>query len=145
MTRLTGGSDLARARTTTLDGDPTVRTKLAVQDMNGRVLGDFDPKSAEASATVRWKLPQGQYRLRVSEPRTSVVLLFDMSGSMSEEVDALRNAADRYVKDRAENEDIAIVKFDSSVTTIHDFSTDTASLAGCFATGVSRGWEHLAL
>ncbi len=119
-----------------LQGDPTVRTQLAVQDMNGRVLEKFDPKSAVASTTLHWNLPRGEYRLRVSEPRTSVVLLFDMSGSMTHEVDALRKAADRYVRDRAQNEEIAIVKFDSNVTTVHDFSTDTESLRNALRRGL---------
>ncbi len=112
-----------------LQGDPVIRTDLSVEDLNGKVVGAYKAGEAATSTTLRFNLPPASYRLRLSQPATvSVVLLFDTSGSMKEEIDAVKKAADQYLQDRAPWEEIALLSFDENVHTIHDFSTDTQSL-----------------
>ncbi|MCP4319054.1 MAG: VWA domain-containing protein [Hyphomicrobiales bacterium] len=114
-------------------GDPSFRADIAVENLSGESHGTFHPGSNVADTVLRWDLPPDRYRLRLSRPKTSVVLLFDTSGSMYGQIDALKEAASIYVRDRADHEEIALVTFDSGVRTIHDFSTDTANLEKALA------------
>ena len=112
-----------------LQGDPKIRTDLSVEDLSGKIVGAYKAGEGATSTTLRFNVPPGPYRLRLSQPETvSVVLLFDTSGSMKEEIDAVKKAADQYLQARAPWEEIALVSFDENIHMIHDFSTDTPSL-----------------
>ena len=111
-----------------LDGDPSVRADLKVLPDTIDAVHTFEPTPDSTPKRQLWRLPADSYHLVVSKPPTSTILLFDTSGSMSDEIGDLRQAARSYVKSIGPNEQVALVKFDDKVVVMHDFSADTSSL-----------------
>jgi VWFA-related protein len=109
----------------TLEGAPFIKQYLSVQNEAGETVFAFDPR--EAGQAQHFTLPvsgDGDLFFEVSEPTTSVVLVFGSSGSMDGSVEALITAADQYIADKEPHEEMAIVRFNHNVDVLSDFTTD---------------------
>lgn len=115
-----------------LTGDPYIKTSVRLEDEQGKVVAEVDPPAA-AMATFTLHTPAGQYFLRLWEPPTSVVLIFDNSGSMSDSIEALKKAALRYIADKAPHEEMALLKFADTVESLSDFTSDQKTLEAAVA------------
>lgn len=112
-----------------LAGLPHIKTFLELSDATGEVLATHDPWRAAQEEELFWYLPQGRYDLTLYEPPTSVVLLFDDSGSMADRVADLKLAAARYIADRLEHEEMMVMRFNTAPIVLSDFSHDSTALA----------------
>ena len=72
---------------------------------------------------------QGEYTIAVNRPPEShLVLLFDVSGSMENQIDDVYEAANAFISKMESNEKIALMKFSNQVSEISDFSADRNEL-----------------
>lgn len=116
-----------------LAGHPFIKTFLALLDVEGRELFNYDPSVAQATERFTWTLAPGRYWVRLHQPRTSIALVIDDSGSMRGALDDVRTAALQFVNGRAPDEDMAIVEFGNASHVLHGFEDDPSIMAGTIA------------
>jgi Mg-chelatase subunit ChlD len=105
-----------------LTGMPSIRTYLQLQDASGKEIFGYEPAGAQRRMLFTMGLAPEPHLLTLTEPATSIVLLFDDSGSMRDSIADLREAAARYIDDKRDYEELALVKFENSVTILSDFT-----------------------
>lgn len=69
---------------------------------------------------------------------SNIMLICDVSGSMSDSIESLKTAVSEFVSNKTEDENIAVVKFESSVTGEADFSSTDEQLQN-FISNMSAG------
>ncbi len=62
--------------------------------------------------------------------RSRIILLCDVSGSMSGSVDSLKNAIEAFANDMGEGEEVSVVGFSSGIEFVEPFSSDPGTVAG---------------
>ncbi len=110
-------------------GHPYVRTSLTLQ-RDGQEVAQFDPTNAAgASAIIKFPVTSGTYGLRVFEPPTSLLLVYDASSSMRESMTNLRVAVDAYVEQLRPSVLVNLIRFDrTNEVLLTNFTSDQASL-----------------
>lgn len=112
-----------------LRGKPYIRTSLTLHQ-DGRELARFDPTNAAGgSVIIKFPVTNGAYALRVFEPPTSLLLVYDASSSMTPSMTNLRVAVDSYLDNLRPSVQVNLVRFDSKVETVlPEFTSDQARL-----------------
>lgn len=87
-------------------------------------------------------LEDGKYLLELSRPTSAnIVLVFDRSGSMEQDIGVLEAAAREFINSKRDEDKIAMMSFGAGVANISDFETSKAvlnnSLDGALAAGGS--------
>ena len=62
--------------------------------------------------------------------RSRIILLCDVSGSMSGSEEDMKNAIITFAEGMGEGEEVCVIGFDSSIQFVHEFSSDPAVVAG---------------
>jgi len=113
-----------------LEGEPYIRTSLELTSPEYPDLkGTFDPSQAlSRKETVSWRFSPMEMYLKVTEPKNSIMLIFDCSGSMEGCFQDLETAVTEYVNNVSENEELSIVRFGATIETLCDFTNDKNTL-----------------
>lgn len=139
-----------------LRGHPYIRTSLTLEQ-DGRRIASFDPTNAAGdSAIIKFPVTQGSYSIRVFEPPTSMLVVYDASSSMRDSMTNLRVAVDAYIENLRPSVLVNLIRFDkTNEVMLPEFTSDQAKLkegvARNFTVGqgtalfdaVSRGCELL--
>ncbi|MCG8604354.1 VWA domain-containing protein [bacterium] len=123
--------DRSRAMLTVrLFGEPHIRTSIELLDPSGAVRKVFDPGRWPAKHdTISWRLPRSDNLIRITQPRTSIVLIWDTSGSMEDSIGDLRRAVISYLEDVRPSERFNLIQFASQVNVLlPNFTSDRAEL-----------------
>ncbi|MFW6078072.1 MAG: VWA domain-containing protein [Gemmatimonadota bacterium] len=128
--RFASPADSGAVLTVELEGRPYIRTSVALVDPNDTVRKRFDPARATTRrATFSWAVEPGDSLLRVAQPPTSVVLVWDVSGSMEGSTADLRAAVESFLDAAPAMQRIQLMKFSDRVETLlPDFTSDSATL-----------------
>ncbi|MEP2473110.1 MAG: VWA domain-containing protein, partial [Paracoccaceae bacterium] len=111
--------DDASALTLGYDGYPNIRHGLELLDAQGNVLSAFDPGDLPArNASLTFELLGQERFLRLSEPPSSVVVIWDTSGSMQGSEKDLERAVREYIRLAPENQSIQLIRFSDNVETV---------------------------
>jgi hypothetical protein len=84
-------------------GRPNIRTSLTLFDAAGKSHKRFDPGAVPPERATFWAVAPGEHVLQVTEPPTSIVLIWDTSGSMKGSTEDLRRAVEAYRPGRRAN------------------------------------------
>lgn len=126
--------DLARADRNILNleltGRPYLRTSLALsKEADPSWTKQFTPEKASGQqAQISWKFEPASYLLKVSEPKSSLVLIYDTSGSMQGSQQDLEAAVASYAKAIQKGEEMAVVRFSNKSQRLCDFTDEPAVL-----------------
>lgn len=123
-----------------LRGRPYIRTSLTLHQ-GDRIIASFDPTNAAGeSAIIKFPVTQGSYGIRVFEPPTSMLVVYDASSSMRESMTNLRVAVDAYVENLRPSVLVNLIRFDSKFTVVlPEFTSDKAKLKEAVAQNFAVG------
>ena len=112
-----------------LRGRPYIRTSLQLY-RDGREIAHFDPTNASGeSAIIKFPVTAGSYGIRVFEPPTSLLILYDASSSMGNSMTNLRVAVEAYVENLRASVLVNLIRFDSKhKVLLPEFTSDQALL-----------------
>jgi Mg-chelatase subunit ChlD len=116
-----------------------LRTSVTLLDAEGKPLAGIDPSETKgARGSLTWLATGARYYARVTEPRSSVVLVWDLSGSMIPTTPTLEKVLRSWVAKVEPSEEVALVSFQrNSVDVRCGFTSDRERLAraldGAFA------------
>jgi VWFA-related protein len=113
-----------------LSGRPNIRTSLSLVTASGATVNRFDPAHVPAErATFSWLVDPGEYAIQVTQPRSSVVLIWDTSGSMERNVKDLQRAVDTYLDQVSATELVNLIRFSYDIEVLlPDFTSDRVRL-----------------
>lgn len=113
-----------------LSGRPDIRTSVSLVDARGTQVKQFDPSRATARDTAfSWVVDPGTYDLRLTQPRASLVVIWDTSGSMEGSVADLQRAVEGYLDQVEPTERVNLIRFSHNVEVLlPDFTSDRARL-----------------
>jgi Mg-chelatase subunit ChlD len=108
-----------------------LRTSVTLLDAEGKPLAGIDPSETKgARGSLTWLATGARYYVRVTEPRSSVVLVWDLSGSMRYATASLEKALRAWVAKVEPSEEVALVSFQrNSVDVRCGFTSDRETLA----------------
>ncbi len=114
------------------DGIPNIRHRIELITAGGDVISAFDPGDLPAqTANLTFRLKGDEKYLRLSEPPTSVVVIWDTSGSMKGSEADLERAVREYVRRAPDRQAIQLIRFSDRVQVLPGgFSTSKTELAG---------------
>ncbi|MFM1769573.1 MAG: hypothetical protein RJA22_2102 [Verrucomicrobiota bacterium] len=116
--RLEAGS-VPTIATFTLAGRPNLRTSLELLDAAGQPWRRFDPgKVAAERAEFSWLIPPGDRLVRLTEPPVSMVLVWDTSDSMKQDLGKLQQAVEAYLASVRPSERLKLIRFSKDVEVI---------------------------
>ena len=123
-----------------LSGRPYIRTSLELYQ-GEKLLAQFDPTNAAGeSVIIKFPVVAGTYGIRVFEPPTSLLLVYDASSSMRDSMANLRVAVDAYVDQLRPSVLVNLVRFDSATKVLlPEFTSDQAKLKAAIAQNFSVG------
>lgn len=112
-----------------LRGRPYIRTSLTLYQED-RPIAHFDPTNAAGdSAIIKFPVVTGAYGIRVFEPPTSLLVVYDASSSMQDSMTNLRVAVEAYVENLRPSVLVNLIRFDSKhVVVLPEFTSDQAQL-----------------
>ncbi len=131
--------ETARPLLLELEGRPRLKTRLEVEDKGGGLAFALDPGRARDSVAGSLDLAPGGYLLRLFEPKTRIVLVVDVSGSMEERIADARRAVLQYAAGVQPQEEMAILKFSSGIELLHDFTSDGEALVASARDAIVAG------
>ncbi len=137
--RLTVTPETPRPLLLELLGEPRLKTRLEIEDKGGATVFALDPDRSRRAFAGSIDLGPGDHLLRLFEPRTRIVLLVDVSGSMEERIGDARRAVLRYAADVQPQEEVAIVKFSSAPELVRDFTSDGETLVAAARDAIQIG------
>jgi len=114
-----------------LAGQPNIRTSLSLLDAAGaQTLKRFDPGTTPAQeATFSWRVEPGDYLVQLTEPASSMVLVWDTSESMRNDIGNLKMAVESYLDEVRPSERLKLIRFSKDVEVITpEFLSDPAAL-----------------
>jgi len=113
-----------------LMGQPFLRIKATLLDKEGRPVAIFSPeKNSPKRTMVSWRLEPGQYKLMVETTPANIVLAYDVSGSMSQNIGLLQKAVTGFIKQVRPSEKVNLIPFNNNVLVLlPGFSNDQAQL-----------------
>src|SRR4051812_43908684 len=113
-----------------LRGQPNIRTSLSLLESGGKVLKRFDPGQAPAQeATFSWRVNPGDYTIQMTEPVVSIVLVWDTSESMRNDIGNLKTAVEAYLNEVRPSERLKLIRFSKDVEVITpEFLSDPVAL-----------------
>ncbi|HTD66626.1 MAG TPA: VWA domain-containing protein, partial [Candidatus Limnocylindria bacterium] len=120
----------AEVMTLELDGHPNVRTSVSLLSEAGSELKRFDPARPPAQqARLSWRVEPGRYFLRIYEPPSSIVVVWDSSSSMSGREKKLQTAIETYISRVRPSERLQLVQFSrNTAALLPDFTSDPGKL-----------------
>jgi len=102
-----------------LIGWPNVRTSLDLLDAAAQVQKSFDPgKTPAQRAGFSWLVKPGEQFVRLTEPAVSLVLVWDTSDSMKNDLGKLQQAVEAYLDAVGPGERLKLVRFSKDVEVI---------------------------
>lgn len=102
-----------------LTGRPNLRTSLDLVDLAGQPWRRFDAgKIAAERAEFSWLIPPGEKLVRLTEPPVSLVLVWDTSDSMKQDIGKLQQAVEAYLASVGPGERLKLVRFSKDVEVI---------------------------
>ncbi len=113
-----------------LSARPNIRTSLNLVAASGAPVKRFDPAHVPADhATFSWLVDPGDYAIQLTQPRSSVVLIWDTSGSMVRNVADLQHAVETYLDQVSPAEVVNLIRFSYDIEVLlPDFTNDRAKL-----------------
>ncbi len=106
-------------------GSPNIRTSFSLRDVNNRALYQFDPgRIPSEHASFSLPLNPGEQLIKVTEPPTSVVVIWDTSGSMDGKTTALEKAVTMYLDQLRPRDKVALIHFSDKVNVLSNLSSD---------------------
>lgn len=113
-----------------LTGRPNIRTSLELLDAGGARLRQFDPGRVAAERTeFSWLTPAGEKFVQLTEPPVSMVLIWDTSDSMKQDLGKLQQAVESYLAAVRPSERLKLIRFSRDVEVITpEWSSDPAKL-----------------
>ncbi|RMD83412.1 MAG: VWA domain-containing protein [Candidatus Dadabacteria bacterium] len=121
-----------------LEGRPALQVRLQVMGEDGRQLLALGPEPSRQSIEASLATA-GPTLLRMSQPRTRIVLVVDKSGSMEDRIDDARAAVRRFIAGLGGQEEVALLVFSTDINLAHDFSTDRKSLDSAAVSAIRAG------
>ncbi len=122
-----------------MESRPYIRTSVGLEDETGNTVKTFSPATATTPRfDWSWNVPAGRYRFRVSQPRTTVALVFDTSGSMEGRTEHLREALVSYIRGAPADEDIRLIRFGADVEEIDPEKAQQQVKDACPESGSAR-------
>ncbi len=120
----------AEVMTLELDGHPNVRTSVALLNESGTELKRYDPaRPPTQKARLSWRVEPGRYFVRIYEPPSSIVVVWDASSSMSGREKKLQAALETYISRVRPSERLQLVQFSRNASALlPDFTSDPATL-----------------
>jgi Mg-chelatase subunit ChlD len=96
-----------------LSGFPGIRTAMNLFSPGGDLLREFDPGGKlKELEQFSWHLQEsGNYRVELSQPPASIVLVWDASGSMMGSTDDLEHAVNRFLDGLQPGERVNLIRF----------------------------------
>ncbi|MDB6034250.1 MAG: Mg-chelatase subunit ChlD [Verrucomicrobiales bacterium] len=119
-----------------LKGQPNIRTSLSLLDAKGKiVLKQFNPgQTPERDTTFSWKAEPGDYLVQLTEPVSSMVLVWDTSESMRNDIGNLKMAVEAYLDEVKPSERLKLIRFSKDVEVITpEFLSDPKALKAAAA------------
>lgn len=102
--------------TIALRGEPTIRQRLEIIDQKGTTLSTLEPNTLTANfARLTFLLGPDASHIRLTEPASSVVVIWDESGSMKGRERDLERAVRGYIRQAPEGQMIHLVRFSREV------------------------------
>ncbi len=125
-----GGGQLSIVSTRTTSF-PRVYLRLAVSDSNGAPIGGLGAENFVVRENGRAAESYDVQVVHQSKTPLSVVLVVDVSGSMKDEgkLDRAREAASTFISELRSVDQVEIISFGSTVTTVVPFTNDRRALA----------------
>jgi len=121
--------------------DPFLRVGVEVQDPAGGTVLALDPGQV-SSRTIRKSLTgaPGTYRLRVTQPPNSIMMIFDSSGSMEPAYAQIEAAAAHFIDSLSGLEEVStcLIAADG-VRVLSDFTRDREALKAATLPAISQG------
>lgn len=113
-----------------LTGSPYIRTAVSLLTPQGELVKHFEPDRALGTrADLSWQVQPGRYLVRVHEPKVSLVLIYDTSGSMTQAIKDLEAAVAAYVAQVGPSEELMVLRFASELRQLTSvFTGDRATL-----------------
>lgn len=120
----------AEVMTLELEGRPNVRTTVVLLDAAGQELKRYDPtRPPTQQARLSWKVEPGRYFVRIYEPPSSIVLVWDSSSSMQGREKKLQQAIETYISQVKPSERLQLVQFSrTTAALLPDFTSDPVQL-----------------
>ncbi len=137
--RLSVAPEAARPLLLELAGEPRIKTRLEIEGAAGTAAFALDPARTGKAFRGSLDLDPGAYLLRLFEPRTRIVLVVDVSGSMEERIADARRAVLHYAAGVQPQEEMAILKFSGGIDLLHDFSSDGEALVASARGAIEAG------
>ncbi len=106
---------------------PYLGLLIQLKDSHDKVLERHEPGGdATQNGEFAWTLEPGDYFLEISQPPISVVLLWDGSGSMADQLEHLRNGVKTYLQRMGDNERVSLGRFAGQKVKVflEDFTSD---------------------
>lgn len=112
-----------------LRGHPYIRTSLTLSQ-DGKEIAHYEPtNSLGTRALIKFPVTAGTYDIRVYEPPTSMLIVYDASSSMRNSMADLRVAVDAYVDQLRPSVLVNLLRFDSKIEVLlPEFTSDQAKL-----------------
>lgn len=113
-----------------LAGKPNIRTSVNLLNAGGAIVKHFDPANVPAgNDSFSWLVDPGDYTLQVTQPRSSVVVVWDTSGSMERNVKDLQRAVETFLDQVSPTELVNLIRFSYDIEILlPDFTSDRARL-----------------
>jgi len=100
--------------TSELYSEPFIQTYLSVYDSNGNSRYEFSPKDLLSNRkTFSLQMPAGNYWYHLTQATTSIVLIWDTSGSMKGNEKDLSTAVMSFIEKIRPSEKLQLIKFSS--------------------------------
>jgi Mg-chelatase subunit ChlD len=125
--RVPGGTG-TQTITVSVEGQPAIRTEVAVLDGTGAALYRHDPAKVTGT-TTRFSLQAGpgDVFVQVTQPPGAQVVIWDSSGSMKGRTDHLDAALRAYLGGVKPGDRVQLVRFDDEVEVVMDDFTDRST------------------
>jgi Mg-chelatase subunit ChlD len=109
---------------------PNIRTSISLVNGSGGTVKRFDPAHVPAEqARFSWLVDAGDYALQVTQPPSSVVVIWDTSGSMERNVADLQKAVETFIDQVSPTEVVNLIRFSYDIEVLlPDFTSDRARL-----------------
>jgi Mg-chelatase subunit ChlD len=126
----------SRVVTMSLAGEPNIRTSVALL-RDGKPVKEFDPSKAVVERTdLSWLVEPGDYKVRMTEPPVSMVLIWDSSTSMRGNEKALQRGAEAFIANVKAPDRLHMIQFSGKIEPFTtNFSSDAVALQAAFKKG----------
>jgi len=129
--KFTIGQKSGQTLTTQLSGFPFIATSLTLLNEDLKVLKQFDPSQlSKQKAKLSFRLPAGNYFLKIKSEPASLVVICDTSGSMQGQTKQLEAAVHKFINQLDDKTQVNLIRFSNRQTEVllKDFTSNKVAL-----------------